>query len=85
MCRARVLLVIHVQNNYGDIYYYYYFLIIIFDMYMRVKPTIHEATFVTGDTATLLFVRAAHEISYGTFYKLLGNRQAVYSQATCRM
>ena len=25
------------------------------------KPTIHEATFVTGDMATLLFVRAAHE------------------------
>ena len=41
------------------------------------KPTIHEATFVTGDTATLLFVRAAHEISNTTctFYKLLENRQ----------
>ena len=25
-----------------------------------VKPTIHEATFVAGDTTTLLFVRAAH-------------------------
>ena len=26
----------------------------------HLKPTIHEATFVVGDTATLLFVRAAH-------------------------
>ena len=29
----------------------------------KLKPTIHEATFVAGDKATLLFVRAAHEIS----------------------
>ena len=49
------------------------------------KPTIHEATFVTGDTATLLFVHAAHEISDATFYKLLENRQPVYFQATCRI
>ena len=35
---------------------------------------VHEATFVTGDTATL-FVTAAHEISNVTFYK---NRQLVY-------
>ena len=33
----------------------------------------------------LLFVRAAHEISNATFYKLLENRQPVYFQATCRM
>ena len=34
------------------------------------KLTIHEATFVAGDMATLLFVhmRAAHEISNATFY-----------------
>ena len=49
------------------------------------KPTIHEATFVAGDIVTLLFVCAAHEILHGTFYKSLGNRRAVYSQATCRM
>ena len=35
-----------------------------------------------GDTATLLFVSAAHEITNATFYK---NRQVVYFQATCRM
>ena len=29
----------------------------------KLKPTIHEATFVAGDKAILLFVRAAHEIS----------------------
>ena len=49
------------------------------------KPTIHEATFVTGGMATLLLVRAAHELSNATFYKLLENRQPVYFQATCRM
>ena len=49
------------------------------------KQTIHEATFVTGDKATLSFVHAAHEISHGTFYKSLGNRRAVQSQATCGM
>ena len=49
------------------------------------KPTIHEATFVAGDTAILFFVRAVHEISNATFYKLLENRQPVYFQATCRM
>ena len=42
-----------------------------------------RATFVAGDTATLLFVCAAHEISNATFYKLLENRQPVYFQATC--
>ena len=41
--------------------------------FIRLKPTIHEATFVAGDTATLLFVHAAHEISNATFYKLLEN------------
>ena len=51
----------------------------------ELKPTMHEATFVTGDTATLLFVRAVHEISNAVFYKLLENRQPVYFQATCRM
>ena len=49
------------------------------------KPTIHETTFVAGDTATLLFVRAAHEISNATFYNLPENRQPVYFQVTCRM
>ena len=52
---------------------------------VSVKPTIHEATFVAGDKTTLSFVPAVHEISHGTFYKSLGNRRAVYSQATCRM
>ena len=51
----------------------------------NIKPTIHEATFVAGDTATLLFVHAAHEISNATFCKLLENRQPVYFQAICRM
>ena len=55
----------------------------------RVKPTIHHTlgNFVAGDTATLLFVRAAHEISNATFYKLLENRQPIYMyfQATGRM
>ena len=48
---------------------------------------IHKATFVAGDTATLLFVHAAHETSHATctFYKLLENRQPVYFQATCSM
>ena len=54
-------------------------------LHVNVKPTIHEATFVAGDVATLLFVRAAHEISNATFYKLLENRQPVCFQATCRM
>ena len=49
------------------------------------KLTIHEATFVAGDTATLLFVHAAHETSNATFYKLLENIKCVYFQATCRM
>ena len=50
------------------------------------KAAIHEATFFAGDTATLiLFVRAAHEISNATFYKLLENKQPVYFQATSRM
>ena len=52
---------------------------------VSLKPTIHEATFVAGNTATLFFVHAAHEISHATFYKSLGNRWAVYSQATCRI
>ena len=51
----------------------------------KLKPTIHEATFVASNTATLLFVRAAHEILNAMFYKLLENRQPVYFQATCRM
>ena len=51
----------------------------------HIKPTIHEATFVAGEKTTLLFVADGHEISDGTFYKSLGNRRAVYSQATCRM
>ena len=51
----------------------------------QLKLTIHEATFVAGDTATLLFVHAAHEISNATFYKLLENRQPVYLRATSRM
>ena len=50
----------------------------------NIKPTIHEATFVASDTATLLFVHAAHEIN-ATFYKLFKNRQPVYFQAICRM
>ena len=53
--------------------------------WMIIKPTIHEATFVGGDTATLLFVRAVHEISNATVYKLLENGQPVYFQVTCRM
>ena len=52
---------------------------------MELKLTIHKASFVTGDKAALSFVCAAHEISHDTFYKSFGNRQAVYSQATCRM
>ena len=47
--------------------------------------TIHETTFVAGDTITLFFVCAAHEISNATFYKLLENRQPVYFQAICRV
>ena len=43
-------------------------------IFVDLKPTIHEATFVAGDMATLLFVRAAQEILHGTFYKSLGNR-----------
>ena len=52
---------------------------------ITIKPTIHEATFVASDTATLLFMRAVHEISNATFYKLFENRQPIYFQATCRM
>ena len=52
---------------------------------MPLKPTIHEATFVAGDTATLLFMCAVHGMSNATFYKLLENRQPIYFQATCRM
>ena len=52
---------------------------------VNLKPTIHEATFVTGDTATLLSVRAAHEISNAALCKLLEDRQPVYFQATCSM
>ena len=37
------------------------------------KPTIHEATFIAGNTATLLFVHVVHEISNATFYKLFEN------------
>ena len=37
----------------------------------RIKPIIHEGTFVTHDKAALSSVHAAHEISHATFYKLL--------------
>ena len=37
----------------------------------RVKQTIHEAMFVTGDTAKLFFVHAVPEILNATFYKCL--------------
>ena len=47
-------------------------LTVLFSHREAVKPTIHEATFVAGDTVTL-FVCAAHEISNATFYKLLEN------------
>ena len=51
---------------------------------MFLKPTIHEATFVASDTATLLFVRVVHEILNAKFYKLLENRQPVHFQVACR-
>ena len=54
---------------------------------MHIKSDHTRGDFVAGCTATLLFVRVAHEISNAiyTFYKLLENRQPVYFQATCRM
>ena len=33
----------------------------------------------------IVCVCAVHELSHGTLYKLLANRQVVYYQVTCRM
>ena len=37
---------------------------ILIALLLKLKPTIHEATFVADDTATLLFVRAAHDSKF---------------------
>ena len=52
----------------------------------NIKPTIHEATFVAGDTYKHYSSWVLRmEISNATFYKLLENRPPVFFQATCRM
>ena len=48
------------------------------------KPTIHRQPLSLATRQHYRLCMLAHDISHGTFYKSLGNRQAVYSQATCR-
>ena len=55
--------------------------------YSSLKPTIHEATFVAGNTATLLFVHAAHgnRMVHSTSRLEIDGLSILNSQATCRM